>query len=73
MSRPTISLLEHLSHLISGGDLEVGRATLVDGRATVAIDTATLGVGKWQLTVVYDGDANHSPSTTTVVLKVNKL
>jgi hypothetical protein len=29
-------------------------------------------VGKWQLTVVYDGDANHSPSTTTVVLKVNK-
>ncbi|MFD1147659.1 OmpL47-type beta-barrel domain-containing protein [Saccharothrix hoggarensis] len=58
--------------IISGGDLEVGRATLVDGRATVAIDTATLGVGRWQLTVVYDGDANHAPSTAEVVLKVNK-
>jgi aBig family protein/concanavalin A-like lectin/glucanase superfamily protein/Big-like domain-containing protein/glycosyl hydrolase family 43 len=58
--------------IVSGGDLEVGRATLVNGRATVAIDTATLGVGKWPLSVVYDGDANHAPSTTTVVLKVTK-
>ncbi|WP_157620975.1 OmpL47-type beta-barrel domain-containing protein [Saccharothrix sp. NRRL B-16348] len=58
--------------IISGGDLEVGRATLVNGRATVSIDTAALGVGRWQLTVVYDGDANHAPSSTTVVLKVNK-
>ncbi|MCE6998440.1 Ig-like domain repeat protein [Saccharothrix sp. S26] len=58
--------------IISGGDLEVGRATLAAGRATVPIDTAALGTGRWQLTVVYDGDANHAPSTTTVVLKVNK-
>ncbi|PSL52720.1 glycosyl hydrolase family 43 [Saccharothrix carnea] len=58
--------------IISGGDLEVGRATLVDGRATVSIDTAALGTGRWPLTVVYDGDANHAPSSTTVVLKVNK-
>ena len=58
--------------IISGGDLEVGRATLAGGRATVAIDTAALGAGRWQLTVVYDGDANHAPSTATVVLKVNK-
>ncbi|MFJ6673263.1 OmpL47-type beta-barrel domain-containing protein [Actinosynnema sp. NPDC091369] len=58
--------------IISGGDLEVGRATLVNGRATVAIDTAALGAGRWQLTVVYDGDANHVQSSTTVALKVNK-
>ncbi|GAA1315815.1 hypothetical protein [Saccharothrix xinjiangensis] len=29
-------------HIITGGDLEVGRATLVDGRATVAIDTTLI-------------------------------
>ncbi|MFE9747189.1 OmpL47-type beta-barrel domain-containing protein [Saccharothrix saharensis] len=58
--------------ILSGDDLEVGRGTLVNGRASVSVDTAALGTGRWPLTVVYDGDANHVQSSTTVVLKVNK-
>ncbi|WP_165986066.1 OmpL47-type beta-barrel domain-containing protein [Streptomyces sp. YIM 98790] len=58
--------------ILSGGDLEVGRGTLSEGRATIAIDSATLGSGRWQLTVRYDGDSNHATSSTTVKLRVSK-
>jgi len=58
--------------VLSGGDLEVGRGELVDGRLTLSIDTRALGVGKWPLTVVYVGDFNHSGSQANVELKVTK-
>lgn len=58
--------------ILAGGDLEVGRAVLVGGRALVAVDTATLGVGRWTLTVVYDGDVDHAPSSTSVQLRVTR-
>lgn len=58
--------------VLSGGDLEVGRGTLSGGRATIPIDTATLGVGTWQLTIAYDGDTTHATSSTTATLKVSK-
>jgi len=58
--------------VLSGGDLEVGRGQLVDGRVTISIDTRTLGVGTWPLTLGYDGDANHAGSQTGVQLRITK-
>ncbi|HEY3005247.1 MAG TPA: immunoglobulin-like domain-containing protein, partial [Kribbellaceae bacterium] len=58
--------------VLAGGDLEVGRGELAGGSVTVAVDTRALGVGKWPLTVVYGGDANHAGSQTTVELRVTK-
>jgi len=58
--------------VLSGGDLEVGRGELVNGRVTISLDTRALGAGKWPLTVIYDGDLNHAGSQARVELKVAK-
>jgi len=51
---------------------KVGRGELVNGRVTISLDTLALGVGRWPLTVIYDGDLNHASSQARVELRVTK-
>jgi glucose/arabinose dehydrogenase/PKD repeat protein len=57
--------------VLTKGETEVGRGTLADGTATIAIDPA-LGVGTHTLTATYAGDAVFLGSSGTVRLTVAK-
>ncbi|WP_165986067.1 alpha-L-arabinofuranosidase C-terminal domain-containing protein [Streptomyces sp. YIM 98790] len=50
----------------------VASGTLTDGTATVSLDTTGLSPGKHTLVVRYLGDGSHSPSQTSLVLRVTK-
>jgi hypothetical protein len=47
-------------------------ATLTNGTATVSLDTSGLSVGDHTLVVRYVGDGGHSPSQTSVVVRITK-
>ncbi|MER5264177.1 alpha-L-arabinofuranosidase C-terminal domain-containing protein [Actinosynnema sp. NPDC002837] len=47
-------------------------ATLTNGTATVSLDTSGLSVGDHTLVVRYAGDGGHSPSQTSVVVRITK-
>jgi hypothetical protein len=47
-------------------------ATLTNGTATVSLDTSGLTVGEHTLVVRYLGDGGHSPSQTSLVLRITK-
>ncbi len=57
--------------VVTSRDVEVGRATLSDGTATVALDE-TLPVGTHNLRVSYQADETFKPSETTARLIVTK-
>jgi alpha-L-arabinofuranosidase/regulation of enolase protein 1 (concanavalin A-like superfamily) len=57
---------------VVAGSAALASGTLVDGRATLRLDTAELGVGSHPLTVRYAGDATHAPSQDTVTVVVRK-
>ncbi len=56
--------------VVTEGDTEVGRGTLTQGAASVAIDD--LSIGSHALTVSYAGDSTHAGSSATVTTEVLK-
>ena len=52
------------------GDTVLGTATLVDGKADVAIEAKALSVGTHDLTLVYSGDSGHSGNEGGVQVEV---
>ncbi|MEE6281534.1 PQQ-dependent sugar dehydrogenase [Georgenia sp. MJ170] len=57
--------------VVTAGDVEVGRATLAEGAATVALDP-TLAVGSHTLRATYQADETFKTSSTTARLVVTK-
>ncbi|MEE6288758.1 PQQ-dependent sugar dehydrogenase [Georgenia sp. MJ173] len=57
--------------VVTAGEVEVGRATLAEGAATVALDP-TLAVGSHTLRATYQADETFKTSSTTARLVVTK-
>ncbi|RHW26144.1 hypothetical protein D0Z08_16010 [Nocardioides immobilis] len=55
---------------LSAGDVVLGSATLVNGRATVRIPARSLPRGVHEVTISYDGDASVAPGTGTATVTV---
>ncbi|MBC7629942.1 Ig-like domain repeat protein, partial [Aeromicrobium sp.] len=57
---------------VTEGADPVGTFDLAAGSGSLTVDAADLAIGGHTLTLSYGGDANHSPSTTTVDASINK-
>jgi hypothetical protein len=55
-----------------GSSGPLASATLADGTARLSLDTGGLSVGEHTLVVRYVGDGGHSPSQTSVVVRITK-